>query len=65
MVHIEGLDQGNNNEVLPRGLKSYPKQFSRLPYYENLEIVNFFDTMHIGNNVIETLCRILDGRRDK
>ena len=24
-----------------------------------------FDTMHIGNNVIETLYKILDGRRDK
>ena len=46
-------------------MKSYPKQFSRLPYYEQLKIVHLFDTMHIGKNVAETLWRILDGRRDK
>ena len=46
-------------------MKSYPKQFSRLPYYEKLQIVHLFDTMHIGKNVAETLWRILDGRRDK
>jgi hypothetical protein len=46
-------------------MKSYPKQFSRLPYYEQLQIVHLFDTMHIGKNVAETLWRILDGRRDK
>ena len=50
---------------LPRGMKSYPKQFSRLPYYEHLQIVHLFDTMHIGKNVTETLWRILDGRSDK
>ena len=46
-------------------MKSYPKQFSRLPYYEQLQIVHLFDTMHIGKNVAETLWRILDERRDK
>ena len=50
---------------LPRGMKSYPKQFSRFPYYEHLLIVHLFDTMHIGKNVAETLWRILDGRSDK
>jgi hypothetical protein len=51
--------------MLPRGMKSFPKQFSRLPYYEQLEIIHLFDTMHIGNNVTKMLWRILDGRRDK
>jgi hypothetical protein len=46
-------------------MKSYPVQFSRLPYYDHLEIVHLFDTMHIEKNVIETLWRILDGRSDK
>ena len=27
--------------------------------------MHLFDPMHIGNNVIETLWKILDGRRDK
>jgi hypothetical protein len=40
-------------------------QFSRLPYYEHLQIVHLFDTMHIGKNIIELLWRILDGRTDK
>ena len=46
-------------------MKSYPKQFSRLPYYEYLLVFHLFDTMHIGKNVAETLWRILDGRSDK
>ena len=54
MLHIEGCDQGINNEV----------QFSGLPYYEHLEIVHLCDTMQIGKNVINTLWQILDGRRD-
>jgi hypothetical protein len=57
--HHEGVNG------LPRGMKSYPKQFSRLPYYEHLLVVHLFDTMHIGKNVAETLWRILDGRSDK
>jgi hypothetical protein len=46
-------------------MKSFPKQFSRLPYYEQLEITHLFDTMHIRKNVTEMLWRILDGRCDK
>ena len=46
-------------------MKSYPMQFSRFPYYEHLQIVHLFDTMHIGKNIIELLWRILDGRTDK
>ena len=41
------------------------KQFSRFPYYENLQIAHMFDTMHIRKNVAKTLWRILDGRSDK
>ena len=62
MLH-EGC-QGING-LLPQGLKSYPRQFSRLPYYEQLQIVHLFDTMHIGKNIIEMLWKILDGRHDK
>ena len=40
-------------------------QFSRLPYYEHLQIVHLFDTMHIKKNITELLWRILDGRTDK
>jgi hypothetical protein len=46
-------------------MKSFPKQFSRFPYYEKLEITHLFDTMHIGKYVTKMLWRILDGRRDK
>ena len=41
-------------------MKSYPKQLSRFPYYEHLQIVHMFDTMHIEKNVAETLWQILD-----
>ena len=58
--HHEGINNG-----LPRGMKSYPTQFMRLPYYEELKIAHLFDTMHIGKNVTETLWRIVDGRSDK
>jgi hypothetical protein len=40
-------------------------QFSIFPYYENLQIVHLFDTVHIGKNIIELLWRILDGRTDQ
>ena len=56
--------QGITNH-LPKGLKCYPKEFSRLAYYKQLQILHLFDTMHIGNNVTETLWKILDGRCDK
>ena len=46
-------------------MKSYPIQFSRFPYYENLQIAHLFDTMHIGKNVTETLWRLLELRREK
>ena len=46
-------------------MKSYPIQFSRLPYYEHLQIVHLFDTMHIGKNVTETLWLLLELRREK
>jgi hypothetical protein len=58
--HHEGINNG-----LPHGMKSYPTQFMRFPYYEELKTTHLFDTMHIGKNVTETLCRIIDGRRDK
>ena len=46
-------------------MKSYPKQFSRLPYYEHLQIAHLFDTIHIGKNVTETLWILLELRREK
>ena len=46
-------------------MKSYPNQFSRLPYYNDLPIAHLFDAMHIGKNVTETLWKILDGRHDR
>ena len=61
--NLEGRE--GNADKLPKGLKCYPREFSRLPYYEQLQIVHLFDTMHIGKNVTETLWKILDGRRDK
>ena len=47
---LQGID-----EKIPKGLKIYPRQFSRFPYYEYLPIVHFFDAMYIGKNVIEIL----------
>ena len=64
LINTDGREHEGVNG-LPRGMKSYPKQFSRLPYYEHLLIVHLFDTMHIINNVAETLCWILNGRSDK
>ena len=46
-------------------MKIYAIQFSRFPYYEHLQIAHLFDTMHIGKNVIETLWRLLELRREK
>jgi hypothetical protein len=40
-------------------------QFSRLSYYENLQIVHLFDTMHMRKNITKLLWRVLDGRTDK
>jgi hypothetical protein len=58
--HHEGINNG-----LPREIKSYPTQFMRFPYYEELKIAHLFYTMHTGKNVIEMLWRIIDGRRDE
>ena len=65
MLPIEGHDQGINNEVLPRGMKIYSEQFNGVPYYDYLEIVHLFNTIHMMKNVIDTLQKILDGRRNK
>ena len=46
-------------------MQSYPIQFNRFPYYENLQISHLFDTMHIGKNVTETLWRLLELRSEK
>ena len=46
--HHEDINNG-----LPRGIKYYPAQFMRFPYYEELKIDHLFDTMHIGKNVTE------------
>ena len=54
MIHYGHRDHEGING-LPRGMKSYPIQFNRLPYYEHLQIAHFFDTMHIGKNVTKTL----------
>jgi hypothetical protein len=54
MLHQCRRCEGSNNGI-PRGMKCYPTQFMRLPYYKNLKIVHLFDRMHIGKNVTETL----------
>jgi hypothetical protein len=64
MLH-EGHHHKGINNGLPRRMKCYPTQFIRFPYYAELKIAHLFDTMHIENNVIETLWRIIDGRKDK
>jgi hypothetical protein len=64
MIHQCHRREGSING-LPRGMKCYPTQFMKLPYYKHLKIVNLFDTMHIGKNVTEALWGIIDGRRDK
>ena len=58
--HHEGINNG-----LPQGMKSYPTQFLRFPYYEEIKIAHLFDKIHIEKNVTEMLWRIIDGRRDK
>ena len=46
-------------------MKSYPIQFSRLPYYEHLQIAHLFVTMHIGKNVTKKLWKLMELRREK
>ena len=48
--HHEGINNG-----LPQGIKCYPTQFMRFPYYEEIKIAHLFDTIHIGKNVTESL----------
>ena len=46
-------------------MKSCPKQFSRFPYYEYLQVAHLFYIMHIKKNATVTLWQILDGRSEK
>ena len=64
MIHQWRRREGSING-LPRGMKCYPAQFMRFPYYEEIKIAHLFDTMHIGKNITELLWWILDGRTDK
>ena len=64
MIHDVRCDHECING-LPRGMKSYPKQFNRFPYCEHLRIAHMFDTMHIEKNVAETLWQILDLKRER
>ena len=57
MIH-DGHHDHEGINGLPRGMKSYPKQFSRFPYYDHQQISHLFDTMHIKKNVTETLWRL-------
>ena len=62
MFNHEGCQSINGN---PHGIKSFPMQFNKLPYYEHLQIAHLFETIHIKNNVTNFLWGILDGRSDK
>ena len=64
MIHDVRRDHVGING-LPRGMKSYPIQFNRFPYYEHLQISHLFDTMHIKKNETETLWRLLELRSEK
>ena len=64
MIH-DGCRDHEGINGLPRGMKSYPKQFNRFSYYEHLQIAHMFDTMHIKKNVTETLWILLELRSDK
>jgi hypothetical protein len=55
MLHEGHNHHEGNNNGLPRGMKSYPPQFMRLAYYEEIKITHLFDTIHIDKNVTETL----------
>ena len=64
MLH-QGPRHESGNNGLPWGMKCYPTQFMRFPYYEKLKIAHLFDTMHIRKNVTETLWRIINDSRVK
>jgi hypothetical protein len=54
MLH-EGLHHECINNGLPQGMKCYPTQLMRFPYYDELKIAHLFDTIHIGKNVTDML----------
>ena len=54
MIHDGHHDHEGINGI-PRGMKIYSNKFSRLSYYERLQISHLFDTMHIEKIVVETL----------
>ena len=62
MFNIDCRERMNG---LPRGIKIYPIQFSRFPYYGHQQIAHLINTMHIGKNVTEMIPRILHGRTRK
>ena len=64
MIH-DGRHDYESINGLPRRMKSYPKQFSQLSYYEHLQIAHMFDTMDIRKNVAKTLWRIFNLRSNK
>jgi hypothetical protein len=41
----------DSNNGLPQGMRCYPTQFMRFPYYEEVKIVHLCNTMHIKKNV--------------
>ena len=66
LQHIHDVHHDHESiNGLPQGMKSYPIQFSMLPYYEHLQIAHLFDMMHIGKNVTETLWKLLEIRMEK
>ena len=64
MIH-DGRHDHEGINGLPQGIKSYPIQFNKFPYYEHLQIAHLSHTMHIGKNVTETLWRLLELRTRK
>ena len=64
MIH-DGRRGHEGINGIPRGMKSYPKQFNGFPYYEHLLISHLFDIVHIRKNVAKTLWQILDLRSNK
>ena len=64
MFH-QGRHRDGNNNGLSRGMKCYPTQFMRFPYYEQLKLAHLFEIMHIEKNVTKMSWRIIDGSKDK
>lgn len=61
LEYNRNLHEGHDG--LPWGMKSFPTQFMRFPYYEKL--AHLFHTMHLYKNGSKNLWWIVDGRRDK